>query len=88
VGNAIDDNLVGFITAKRDLTSASIGLIAVNENYSGKDTSRALIESIFKRSLNNNVNQESVVNQKDNFIAGRFYESLGLEIIEINFIYH
>jgi dTDP-4-amino-4,6-dideoxy-D-galactose acyltransferase len=87
-GYVIDNNLVGFITAKRELGSVSIGLIAVNEDYSGIGIGRALIESIFNWSLNNKINQVSVATQRDNVNACRFYESLGFEIIENSFIYH
>lgn len=83
-----DKEEVGFITVKKNLTKASIGLIAVNANFHGKNIGSILIKHTETWCLANNIDILEVATQLDNKQACNFYIKNGFTTKQIDYIYH
>lgn len=79
---------IGFVTIKKNADKASIGLIAVNESFHGKNIGSFLINHIEKWCLTNNINILEVATQLDNEKACNFYIKNGFISKQIDYVYH
>jgi dTDP-4-amino-4,6-dideoxy-D-galactose acyltransferase len=82
------DKMVGFVTVKLSQKYASIGLIAVHEQYSGKGIGSKLLQAAEEYAIRNGLHEMQVATQLDNLPACKFYESNGYSIMSIENIYH
>lgn len=83
-----EEEELGFVTiGKKDL-NADIGLIAVDEKQRGKGIGKLLMNSAFKRSLDEGYKKIEVTTQGDNLGACRFYESIGFSVKSVINIHH
>lgn len=95
-GAVADDILVyreggrlgGFCTVKYRADQATIGLIAVAPDHQGKGIGRDLCEAVETRSIHRGCHGIAVATQMANAGACRFYEKMGMKIVESTDIYH
>lgn len=78
----------GLITLRHFQDFSNIGLIAVNEEYRGKNIGSKLLNAAFYSSKINGNSTIEVVTQKKNRGACKFYEKNGFQIKEITNVYH
>lgn len=83
-----DAKITGFLTCKVGKGSASIGLLAVNQNQQGKGIGRILIHSLESYLHKNSVDILNVVTQSENNVAIDFYEKMGFELRTQKYIKH
>lgn len=89
LGYIVKKKVVGFVTIERkNISTASIGLIAVNEKHHGKGIASQLILNCFSVAEKHNFKVMNVVTQKNNTAALSLYRKMGFEIIESSYIYH
>ena len=79
---------IAFVTIKKFNENASIGLIAVDPNYHGKNLGSLLIKSVEKWCINNQIVNLEVATQEDNIKACNFYSKNGFTIKKIDYVYH
>ena len=80
---------LGFITLrKEDESSASIGLIAVNEDSKRSGIGSALIKAAENWVSYNNLQYLKVVTQKSNKNACLFYQNMGFTLFDTDYIFH
>lgn len=79
---------LGFVTVKCHAKHASIGLIAVSEDYQGKGVGMQLLQSAEQYCLENEILELQIPTQKENEVACNFYEKLGYSILEEKYIKH
>jgi dTDP-4-amino-4,6-dideoxy-D-galactose acyltransferase len=83
-----NNNIYGLITVKRDKDSATIGLIAVNVEEKNKGIGRNLMVAAERWAKTNGLFKINVATQKRNKEACGFYEKVGYDIMDIDYIYH
>lgn len=84
----IDGKEIAFVTIKKSDESATIGLIAVNSLYHGKNIGSLLIKVVENWCFKNNIDTIEVATQLDNIQACNFYKKNGFDIKQIDYIYH
>ncbi|SDS24163.1 Acetyltransferase (GNAT) domain-containing protein [Gillisia sp. Hel1_33_143] len=83
-----DEKITGFVTCNVGKDSASIGLLAVNENQQGKGIGRILIHSLESYLHKNSIDILNVVTQSENNVAIDSYKKMGFELITQKYIKH
>ena len=83
-----DEMITGFVTCIVGKDSASIGLLAVNQNEQGKGIGRILIHSLESYLHKSNIEILNVVTQSENNVAINFYKKMGFELINQKYIKH
>jgi dTDP-4-amino-4,6-dideoxy-D-galactose acyltransferase len=98
IDNSIDDNetlvlihpnkenIEGFVTVKKNMNYAQIGLIAVKPNSHGKGIGKKLIQAV-ENQLKDGL-KLIVATQETNTGACKFYENLGFRLEKNEYIYH
>ncbi|MEI7507938.1 MAG: GNAT family N-acetyltransferase [Flavobacterium sp.] len=82
------DEIVGFITYKTQNDTATVGLVAVNQNYQGKGIGSQLLKAVEYNLINNSIKTLLIPTQQINEIACNFYKKQGYSINETLFIKH
>lgn len=82
------DTIKGFLTYKIKDSHIQIGLIAVNENYSGEGIGKSLMYSLEHIAFEKQIDYVLVSTQQKNEKACLFYTSLGYKIKSIQPIHH
>lgn len=82
------EKITGFVTCNMGKDSASIGLLAVNENQQGKGIGRILIHSLESYLHKNSIDILHVVTQSENNVAIDFYKKMGFELRTQKYIKH
>lgn len=82
------NDVIGFVTVKLNNKFATIGLIAVAENFQGRGIGKKLLSKVETYCVSNNVFELQIPTQKENRQACAFYTSLGFNIIEEKIIKH
>lgn len=80
--------LGGFCTVKYRKDKATIGLIAVSPDQQGKGVGRDLWDAVEARAAQQGCESISVATQLANAGACRFYEKMGMKIVESTDTYH
>lgn len=80
--------ILGFVTLKKEHKSVKIGLIAVDEKGRGTGIGKALMQKVFLYAKENKCTEVLVPTQAINKIACKYYLALGFVIIERMNIYH
>lgn len=83
-----DEKISGMITLSVKDSTATIGLVAVDETLQGRGVGRALIDACVDFCRSVQIKTLDVPTQLDNIQACRFYEKYGFEVKEIKNIYH
>lgn len=83
-----DKKIGGMITLNTNETTATIGLIAVDESLQGRGIGMALIDACVEFCKNERIERLDVPTQMDNLQACQFYKKYGFEIKEAKNIYH
>lgn len=81
-------NIIGFVTVKKKMSNAVIGLIAVDENYQGKGVGKKLLSVVENWCLQNKLQKIQVTTQKQNINACNFYQHNGYVVKSVEYIYH
>lgn len=84
----INEHIVGFITYKVEEGIITIGLIAINKDYRGKNIGTSLVNEVINRALNLKLKKLHVATQLNNILACKFYEKLNMNIYSKSNIYH
>ncbi|GAB1448378.1 hypothetical protein MASR2M44_13870 [Bacteroidota bacterium] len=84
----VADEPAGFVTLALKKDGVSIGLIAVDEQVSGKGIGKSLLQAARQWAIQQGKSRIEVVTQGQNRIACRFYESAGYSLIQTQFVYH
>lgn len=84
----IDEKEIAFVTIKKNNEVATIGLIAVNSLYHGKNIGSLMMRATEDWCLQNNIHTLEVATQLDNVQACNFYKKNGFSIKQIDYIYH
>ncbi len=82
------EKVVGFVSVQYNINEGKIGLIAVDENFRGQGIAKNLIREVENRLIQKGYKQLVVVTQSVNHGAMKLYNSLGMEINEIKYVYH
>lgn len=82
------DKIVGFITLGKKNKFANIGLIAVDENFRGKNIGHHLINQAHWFAQQQNLTSITVNTQLANIGAMRFYLKQGFDVVKKTYIYH
>lgn len=82
--------IAGYIlfSQKKEEKSATIELIAVDENFRGQNVGKSLIYGMESFLLNNNIDHIKVGTQVNNVIAIQFYISCGFHYVGCGSVYH
>ena len=81
--------ILGFITLrKEDETSASIGLISVNKDSQGMGIGKAMIIAAENWVSSMNLQYLKVATQKSNSNACLFYQKMGFDLFDTDYIFH
>ncbi|MBP2109881.1 GNAT family N-acetyltransferase [Paenibacillus silagei] len=79
----------GFITVKiRESKTATIGILAVDENSRGKGVGEALLHSLFSFLRNKNIFEVEVATQGKNIIAQNLYSKAGFRVKKLESWYY
>ncbi|MEO6994135.1 MAG: GNAT family N-acetyltransferase [Lacunisphaera sp.] len=81
-------SVCGFCTVRRSNDKATIGLIAVSPQHQGRGIGRNLCEAVEAWSVQHGCQKITVATQMANEGACRFYEKMGMAIVESMDIYH
>jgi len=87
-GYIINNKLAGFVSLSAHNEDASIGLIAVDEKYRGKNIGKHLLTMADVYSKQNKLKNITVNTQESNDGAMRFYLSNGFSVLNKTYIYH
>jgi dTDP-4-amino-4,6-dideoxy-D-galactose acyltransferase len=81
----VEENIEAFVTVKKNINYATIGLIGVSKDSQGKGYGTILLNIVEKYCVDNGIFELQIPTQKENLLACKFYSKLGYEIIqEIN----
>lgn len=84
-----NDSILGFITIKKnDMTTATIGLIAVAENRQGMGFGSDLLKKAEEYCYNEKIIELRIPTQKENLLACKFYNKMGYDVLENLIIKH
>jgi len=82
------EQVLGFVTYKKEITFARIGLIAVSPNQQGKGIGSKLIKAVEKQLIKDGIFILEIPTQLDNKGACNFYQKLGYSITKKEHIKH
>ncbi len=77
-----DDSILGFVTIKKNLDHASIGLIAVSEECQGKGYGRQLLQKAENYCISEGIKELRIPTQKKNSVACHFYKKNNYQLSE------
>lgn len=83
-----ENNIAAFLTASVKNQTGTIGLIATHEDHRGKGMGQKLINHLHHWYLTHKINYSTVITQKENIGACRFYEKIGFKLIKEELVYH
>jgi dTDP-4-amino-4,6-dideoxy-D-galactose acyltransferase len=83
-----NNQILGFVTYKININSATVGLFAVNAKHQGKGIGSQLIKHLENILFLNQINKLVIPTQESNKTACDFYRKQGYTIIETTFIKH
>jgi dTDP-4-amino-4,6-dideoxy-D-galactose acyltransferase len=83
-----NDIELGVLTFNIKDNECIIGLLAVDEKYRNHGIAKSLFNYLFKLVQNLNISKILVDTQYENYIACKFYESMGFKVESILPIYH
>lgn len=82
------NEILGFITYKKEGKEATIGLIAVSPYYQGKGIGSQLLKTVENKLVNDKIEILSIPTQEINEAACKFYKKQGYNLKERLFIKH
>jgi dTDP-4-amino-4,6-dideoxy-D-galactose acyltransferase len=83
------DTIDGMVTCKiRENRVGNIGLIAASPGQQGKGIGKALLQAVDSYFRINDLKTSTVVTQKTNEQACRFYEAAGFSVYKTEYVYH
>lgn len=82
------DQTIAFLSFSIKGETANISLFSVNRNYAGKGLGSRLYQFLECFLVESGLTKVTVVTQRKNIGACRFYEKLGFELVERQNIYH
>ena len=84
----INKEIAGMVTVRQINKSAKIGIIAVYPEYKGKGVGKALMLKTEEWCKNRQINDITVITQKQNVNTCIFYQTNGYSIEKVEYIYH
>ncbi|NJM80746.1 MAG: GNAT family N-acetyltransferase [Flavobacterium sp.] len=78
----VNEKTVGFVTYKKNIEFAQIGLIAIDSNYRGRGIGKLLLSKVENSLSTEGVKKLRIPTQLENKNACFFYEKLGYIIVE------
>jgi dTDP-4-amino-4,6-dideoxy-D-galactose acyltransferase len=84
----LNNQIAGLITLSESDAGGSIGLIGVDKNVRGQGIGQKLVKASHQYFSSKNIDYMTVVTQKANIPACRFYEICGFKIIKVENVYH
>jgi dTDP-4-amino-4,6-dideoxy-D-galactose acyltransferase len=76
------------VTLKQNKDVGKIGIIAVDENYRGRELGKKLLQGADKWYFEKGLTEAEVVTQQTNPSACRFYERNGYSVKQVEYVYH
>lgn len=83
-----EERISGFITLKLREKYGTVGLLAVDENYRGKQIAQKLMEAAKTLTVKEGINEIRVATQLQNQPACNFYRKNGYQLIQATAIWH
>jgi GNAT superfamily N-acetyltransferase len=83
-----DQQIVGFVTAKKDQQIGTIGLIATNPHFHRRGIGKLLLGHAHRWMLKHDIVEAQVSTQVENFAACQLYLRTGYQLASLESVYH